>query len=98
MIVEVSDQDCFCDVVNAPYEAEVPNDASLQEIWDIVCNGGEKSDEIINAHWGISRAEEGQIYFDDSNESSAGHIVEITWQARPPGTYKTDQINDDAAY
>jgi hypothetical protein len=80
MQVEVVHDDDFSEIEGEPYHVEVSDDADLQEIWDIVVNCGDKTDELTD--WGMQIAEEGIIYFDDNNESSAGHRVQITWEAR----------------
>jgi len=90
MLVTVTHHDDYSGIEGEEYEEEVPDNASLQEIWDIVVNGRSKSDEITS-HWAMEQAEEGLIYFDDNNEAYAGHRIEICWEPREPGTYKIDQ-------
>ena len=65
-----------------PYFEEVPDNATLQEIWDIVNNGGTKTDELDPKSWEFEIVKEGEICFDDNNDSSAGSRLTITWPAR----------------
>jgi len=65
-----------------PYTEEVPDNATLQEIWDIVNNGGTKTGELDPESWEFETVSEGEICYDDNNESSAGSRITITWPAR----------------
>jgi hypothetical protein len=78
-VIHESDHSC-CE--NEPYTEEVPDNATLQEIWDIVNNGGTKTDELDPESWEFETVSEGEICYDDNNESSAGSRITITWPAR----------------
>lgn len=84
MKVEVTHNDAYSDIEEETYIEEVPDDASLQRIWDIVANGGENTDEITEENRLFEQAKEGLIIFDDNNESYADHRIEISWEARSP--------------
>jgi len=78
MIVNVHHVDNFSGIENT-FDKEVPDKATLQEIFDhVCCNGvyetiGEYKDTI---------ASEGLIVFNDDSEYSRGHIITITWKTR----------------
>ena len=82
-VIHDSGHDCFD---AEPYFEEVPDNATLQEIWDIVNNGGTKTDELDPESWEFETVEEGEICFDDNNDSSAGNRISITWPARSQRT------------